>query len=176
MSSVKQQMIDIATETARKGGVQAITMRDLGEAVGIKSSSVMYHFKNKNGLLLAIVDSYSRLFFEHLERLDSESPRNRLMGLTDLFEEALNTDRMCLCGMLAADSSQLDNTTRASTRNFFSRMETWVRNALIEAGNDKHAAPLIVSSLEGAMLLDRMEENNERLNAVRDWLRALVKT
>ena len=46
---MKEKLISIATDTVQRAGVHAITMRNIGSAAGIKSSSVMYHFKNKMG-------------------------------------------------------------------------------------------------------------------------------
>lgn len=176
MPSIKEKMIAIATETAQKAGVRAITIRELGAAVGIKSSSVMYHFRSKDGLLQEISTAYLDLFFLRLDGIErtTPTPGQRLQALVDLFEEALNADKMCLCGMLAAESAELDHETQATTRRFFQRMEAWAADQLKEAGADPAPASLIVSSLEGAMLLDRLDGKNERLQAVRKWLMTLT--
>jgi len=175
MSSTKERMIAIATETAQKAGVRAITLRELGDAVGIKSSSVMYHFRSKDGLLQEIANSYLDLFFLRLKAIERTfpDPGQRLQALVDLFEEALIANKMCLCGMLAAESAELDHETQATTRRFFRRLEAWVADQLKEAGTDPVLAPLIVSGLEGAMLLDRLDGKNARLQVVRNWLMTL---
>lgn len=153
-------------------------MRDLGEAVGIKSSSVMYHFKSKDGLMQEIASSYTDVFFDRLRDLEVRSPEPaaRLQGLVDIFEEALSADKMCLCGMLAADSSQLDDRAEATVKRFFARMEEWVAEQLDGAGVTGVSAQLIVSSLEGAMLLDKLGSQPERLQVVRGWLASLLKS
>jgi len=176
MSRVKEKMIEIATETAQKAGLRAITMRELGDAVGIKSSSVMYHFHSKDGLLQVIASSYTDLFFKRLDEIEVTypHPKKRLKELVGLFEAALHEDKMCLCGILAAESAELDHATQNTTQEFFQRMESWITSQLKKADADPTLAPLIVSSLEGAMLLDRLDGKSKRLKAVQNWLVSLT--
>lgn len=172
---MKQQLIEAATATAQKAGVQAVTIRELGASVGIKSSSVLYHFKNKDGILQAIATSYTSLFFGRLQDLEDQQADAgaRLQGLVDLFAEALQAERMCLCGMLAADSEQLDPHTQATVQQFFQRMQAWVARQLESCGADSSLAPIVVSALEGALLLDKLGAADQRLQAVRQWLLTL---
>jgi AcrR family transcriptional regulator len=50
VTNVKDELKRLATEQTQRGGVRSVTLRDLGRAVGIKSPSVLYHFKNKDTL------------------------------------------------------------------------------------------------------------------------------
>jgi len=167
---MKEKLISIATDTVQKAGIHAITMRDLGSAAGIKSSSVMHHFENKNGLLQEISSSYLQLFFERLEKIKTtiDNPDERLQSLVGLFEASLDAEKMCLCGMMAAEFANLDNKSQATTKLFFLRLEKWVAIQLLNSDANPEASTLIVSSLEGAMLLDRLDNKNVRLKAVRE--------
>jgi len=169
---MKEKLINIAIDTVQRAGIHAVTMRELGSSAGIKSSSVMYHFENKNGLLQEISNSYLQLFFERLGEIKTkiDNPAERLQALVGLFEEGLDEEKLCLCGMLAAEFVNLDNSTQATTRLFFTRLEEWVATQLLDAEANPEAAPLIVSSLEGAMLLDRLDNESVRLKNVREWL------
>jgi AcrR family transcriptional regulator len=51
VANVKDELKRLATEQTQRGGVRSVTLRDLGRAVGIKSPSVLYHFKNKDTLV-----------------------------------------------------------------------------------------------------------------------------
>jgi len=44
----------------------------------------------------------------------------------------LEQDRMCLCGVLAADAQELDEPTRELVEGFFDRLERWVAEVLQE--------------------------------------------
>jgi TetR/AcrR family transcriptional repressor of nem operon len=69
---------------------------------------------------------------------------------------------MCLCGMLAAEYLTLPAAMQAAVRDFFERNEAWLGRVLdrgraegsVEfAGCSGDAAKMIISGLEGAMLL-----------------------
>ncbi|NQY93129.1 MAG: TetR/AcrR family transcriptional regulator [Campylobacteraceae bacterium] len=177
MTTVKEQLIKIATNTVQKSGINALTMRELGDAVGIKSSSVMYHFKSKDGLICELVNSYSEGFTLYLEELSNtyNDPKTRLLKFVDIFEEVLKDGKFCLCGMLASQNENLDDLTRDKTRSFFTASEIWVSQALNDEQNEAYLAKVIISSLEGAMLLDKLDEKTQRLDAVRAWLKTLFQ-
>jgi TetR/AcrR family transcriptional repressor of nem operon len=71
---------------------------------------------------------------------------------------------MCLCGMLAAEYQTLPDPMRAAVIAFIDANEAWVEKVLSDGrragtiavtGNAADAARLIVSGLEGAMLVAR---------------------
>jgi len=52
----RQQIVDAAFELASKGGLAAITVRDVAKKSGISSGLVLFHFENKERLVLAVLD------------------------------------------------------------------------------------------------------------------------
>ena len=175
MNETKERLINIAIDTIQKYGINGLTLRDLGNAVGIKSASVLYHFKNKDGLLNNLIEVYNENFFLHLDEIDRKytNPRERLNALVLLFEGVLDEDKLCLCGMLASDNEILDDITKNQTHNFFDRVEQWIEKNILELGLDKNLSKIIISSLEGAMLIDKLYNKSERLKAVRVWIQTL---
>lgn len=173
--NVKDDLIKIATRTIQKSGIHRLTMRDLASEANIKSSSVMYHFKNKDGLLCELTKIYNDSFFDFLEDINkkNEDPKKRLLLLVDTFESVLNEDKLCLCGMLASENDSLDAITKESVCNFFGRLNFWVEDNLNLLNINKTFAKIIVSSLEGAMLIDKLNQNNNNLSAVRIWIESL---
>jgi TetR/AcrR family transcriptional repressor of nem operon len=175
VSNIREELIKIATSTIQKSGIHKLTIRDLGNAVNIKSSSVMYHFKNKDGLMYELVKTYNENFFTYLNEINKKyaNPKKRLDKLVDLFEDVLNEDKLCLCGMLASESDNLDVLSKEQTKDFFTNLEKWIEDNLNLIKIDKNLAKVIVSSLEGAMLVDKLESTNIRMKAVRQWLKNL---
>lgn len=175
MSDIKEDLIKIATTTIQKSGIHKLTMRDLGAAVNIKSSSVMYHFKNKDGLMYELVKVYNQEFFNFLEKINRENEdiKTRLDKLVDIFESVLLEDKLCLCGMLASESDSLDNTTKKLVEDFFLRLNTWVEENLSLLNKNSSLSRVIVSSLEGSMLIDNLEEKNSNIKAIREWIKTL---
>ena len=178
MSDTKLLLKRIATETVQRTGVQSSTLRDLGAAAGIKSSSVVYHFQNKQGLIHSVAEDYGTAALQQLQEIreNKSSPRARLLGLVDMFESFLAQDKMCLCGSLAADAHQLDESTRILVEKIFEQVEHWVAEVLIAGNTDlgseqaRRQSQIILASLEGALLLDKNAGTAHRLSAVRAWL------
>jgi TetR/AcrR family transcriptional repressor of nem operon len=92
---------------------------------------------------------------------------------------------MCLCGMLAADYETLPDPLRAAVVSFFDENERWLARVL-EAGRDEgslgfegppnETARMIISGLEGAMLLARPYGEVERFqSAARTLLGSLSR-
>jgi TetR/AcrR family transcriptional repressor of nem operon len=103
------------------------------------------------------------------------------MAFVDLFEQAAAGDRVCLCGMLAAELSALDDRNRALLARFFELVEAWLvgrlkrsRDALGLKLPPAKLAAVILSGLEGALLLDRVHRAGQHLDAQRQWIAGVV--
>jgi len=175
LSQKREDLIKIATNTIQKSGINKLTMRELGNAANIKSSSVMYHFKNKDGLMNELVKVYNENFFNYLEEINIQTiePKKRLEKLVNLFESVLEEDKLCLCGMLASESDNLDITSKEYLKEFFFNLDEWIEKNLILLNLDKSLSKVISSSLEGALLVDKLENKNIRLQAIKQWIRSL---
>ena len=88
----------------------------------------------------------------------------KLDAYAALYGDVLQTKRMCLCGMLAAEYGTLPKPMQAAVLRFFDENETWLEGLLqagreagtLEfAGSARETARLIISALEGAMLVAR---------------------
>ena len=175
MNETKEKLINIAISTIQKYGINGLTIRELGNAVGIKPASVLYHFNNKDGLLNELIKVYNENFFSQLKDLEKTEtdPRKRLEQLVSIFESVFDDDKVCLCGMLISDNQILDPITKKHTQQFFKNVEKWIEKNLLELGLDENLSKIIISSLEGAILIDKIYNKNERLKAIRVWIKTL---
>lgn len=55
-NNTKAKIIDAALELFSVNGYETVSIRDIGKAVGIKESSIYYHFKNKEEILQTILN------------------------------------------------------------------------------------------------------------------------
>jgi TetR/AcrR family transcriptional regulator, transcriptional repressor for nem operon len=124
----KQQLLQRATETVRRGGSAALNFRDLGRSVGVKSSTVHYYFPTKSDLLNEIAGEYKRAFIEALDDgvRTSKSLRQDLLVLVDLFMGAQGEKLSCLCGMLATEADLLNANVKTAVNLFFAALQEWV--------------------------------------------------
>jgi TetR/AcrR family transcriptional regulator, transcriptional repressor for nem operon len=182
MQSKREDILRSATETVRKSGSAALNFRDLGQSVGVKSSSVHYYFPTKSDLLEEIARLYRSTFIQALDRgiQNTKSFKQDLLVLVQLFVGARGENLSCLCGMLATEAELLDPKVKSATNDFFSALQGWVtrqakqRNITRPAGLQANKfSLLLISLLEGALLLSRLEAHNSSLEAVDEWIRRL---
>jgi len=182
MANVKERLKLIATEAAQRAGVSAVTFRELGKAVGIKSSSVIYHFKNKDGLLLEITKDYTDHTLLLLKDIDSDydQANDKLVAFIKVLEKSLAEGKICLCAMLASDIEALDDKTNYAVQQYFDALEEWITGVIkgsgkFDAQQASNYAKIILSAIEGAMLLDKVIGQPKRLVALRYWVSSLLQ-
>ncbi len=179
-------VLDIAQELLQTRGVNAFSFRDVAERVRIKASSVHYHFPTKTDLCRALIARQRSEVEAALRRIDAEEldPNKKMVRYVSIFSSTLETgNRMCLCGMMAADFRALDPSVVEDLRLAFRDHETWLERVLSDGKKSgvfhfalsvSREARLLLSSLEGAMLVARAFEDLGRFEeSARGLLRRL---
>jgi len=177
MSEIREKLINNAINTIRKSGIHKLTMRELGQDVNIKSSSVMYHFKSKDKLIFELVQSYNEEFFLHLEEINQNitNPKERINKLIDLYEASLHDEKLCLCGVIAIESNHLDETIKSLVIEFFNHLEKWLKKNLMLLNKDELFAKVILSGLNGAIIIDNLKKHKtDYLNATRTMINHII--
>jgi len=82
-TSTKDNILGIALDMFSVKGYNAVSIRDIGKAVGIKESSIYYHFVNKNDILGTLFKQADQLS-ENLKNVFNST----LAAATDIKEEA----------------------------------------------------------------------------------------
>jgi TetR/AcrR family transcriptional repressor of nem operon len=181
MTDKRAEIEAAATRAIRQGGYNSLSFRTLAAEVGVKSSSVHYHFPNKAALAQALVEGYTATLAARLSTIRSthDSAGKRLNAFVDIFADGLKEEGFCLCGMLSAEVNAMDDATRQTLGSFFDVCEQWLERELREQPQALPVAPralarLIMSGLEGANLIDRVDGRRERTEAWRRYLDALL--
>jgi TetR/AcrR family transcriptional repressor of nem operon len=183
MATTRDELLSKATATVRRGGSAALNFRDLGHAAGVKSSTVHYYFPTKSDLLSEIAAGYTAGFLEALEvgARGSTSFRQDILVLVDLFVGAQGQKLACLCGMLATEADLLEDSVKAAVNAFFATLQEWIlRQARVRGVSEPGGlsptifARLLVSLLEGALLLSRLQAHKSSLAAAAEWVRKTV--
>lgn len=169
----KQELIKAAEHRVRLGGYSNFSFRDLAKDVGMKSASVHYHFATKEDLGAELARNYTDAFLDSLGEpiviiRDGHDPIERYVAN---FRHALIKDKkMCLCGLLGAESDALPEKVKYQTRRFFEMNLRWLETAYL-AKNESAAvasrkAMQTVSLLEGAMMISKCLEDNSLFEQV----------
>lgn len=159
MTSTLEKLLNTAEDAVRLRGYHAVSFRELADELGIKSASVHYYFPQKEDLGTALVERYRDRFFAALEAgtTNAATPAKRLDAFIQLHREALTgSDRICLCGMLGAESCGLPAAVSTAVAEFFKANINWLVAALpkeLSLAQRKRKASHIVAALQGAMML-----------------------
>jgi TetR/AcrR family transcriptional repressor of nem operon len=166
MSSDKETTILEATkEMVRQGGYHNFSFRNIATAVGIKSSSVHYHFATKEDLGAAVAKFYTNNFMTGLGAVEGANSKCLISHYVKSFRQTLLDDKgLCLCGMLGAEIAALPVQVKLQTQGFFNRNIQWLTSAYQVLGKgeeSKFYAAQTLSLLEGAMVLSNAMESIE---------------
>jgi AcrR family transcriptional regulator len=80
----REQILRAAFRVAAREGLDALTVRLVATEAGLSTGLVFFHFKSKEALLLALLDSLLETLFEHWEVSEQLSPAERLLALLQL--------------------------------------------------------------------------------------------
>lgn len=182
-ADTSQRILDIAERLLQTRGYNAFSYADVAQALHVTKASLHYHFPTKAELGKRLIERYERSFLQALAEIDrvSKDARDRLRRYVDIYMDVLRNDRMCLCGMLAAEYATLPKPMKAELKHFFDENERWLV-AVLEDGQASgklrftgaagEVARLLVGSLEGAMMLARSYEDVARFTSVAERLLA----
>src|SRR5215210_2493987 len=176
-SDTAQRILDIAERLVQTRGFNGFSYADIAEAMNVTKASLHYHFRGKADLGRRLIERYERNFLAALARIDAGSTdaRQKLRRYAAIYGEVLRDERMCLCGMLAAEFGTLPETMRADMRHFFDENERWLAGVLRRGKREKKlqfsgtatdVAQALIGSLEGAMMIARSYGDPRRFTMV----------
>lgn len=170
------RILDVAERLVQLRGFNGFSYADIAAELDITKASLHYHFAGKAELGRALIERYAERFTASLEAIDQHEtdPIAKIRAYEAIYADVLSERRMCLCGMLAAGYDTLAEPMQQAVIEFFDANEAWLTRVLEEGqesgkiklnGPAREAAQVIVSGLEGAMLIARPYDDVQRFNA-----------
>ena len=175
VSDAARAILDIAEELAQTRGYNGFSYADIAAKLGVTKASLHYHFASKAALGRALIDRYHEAFGAALDAIDEgpATPPEKLRRYVELYDGVMRNDRMCLCGMLAAEYSTLPAPMQKGLKEFFHLNQHWLSAVLDEgrktgvlvfSGSPGERAEVLLGALEGAMLVARSYGNAARFH------------
>jgi len=172
-----QRILDVAERLVQTRGFNGFSYADIAGALEVTKASLHYHFPTKAELGTRLIARYERAFLAALGEIDRTAgdAREKLASYAKIYADVLRNNRMCLCGMLAAEYTTLPKPMKDEMRHFFDENERWLVAVLEEgrrsgalkfAGSALDVARALVGALEGAMMLARSYGEVARFEAV----------
>ena len=171
-----QQILDIAQRLVQTRGFNAFSYADIASTLNVSKASLHYHFASKAKLGVRLIERYEDEFERLLGGIDlgDGSAALKLQGYVLLYAHVLADQRMCLCGMLAAEFETLPRAMQTALDGFFALNERWLVSVLEEGrsggtvhfkGPASEAAQYFISSLEGSLMMARSHGGMARFDA-----------
>jgi TetR/AcrR family transcriptional repressor of nem operon len=177
------RILDVAERLAQTRGFNGFSYADIAAELRMTKASLHYHFATKAELGRALIVRYSGRFEVALAAILAPDAQLTLSRYVHLYEDMLVRDRMCLCGMFAAEYSTLPAAMQSELRRFFDRNESWLAKTLERGraagalhfdGAPLEAARTLTAALEGAMMLARSYEEPARFTRTARYLLAAL--
>ena len=161
-----ERCLDIAERLVQLRGFNNFSYADIARELEISTASLHYHFPGKAELGRALIVRYTERFLAALGHIDDDhsDARAKLNAYAGLYADVLRDQRMCLCGILAAEYQTLPQPMREAVTHFFDENQKWLVTVLTQGQADHtlriteptdELAHTVISTLEGAMLVAR---------------------
>ena len=168
MSDVKDAILNAAELRMQQGGFAGFSFREIAADVGIKSSSVHYHFPTKEDLAAAVIRRWAEYTSKLVDK-ELEKDPDPIRVWTKAFRgTAFSEAHMCPCTVLAAAAQDLPEQVAKEVKGFFKMCQ----DKLIAGGLSPSKAAEVLSTITGALVLaNALGDTAEYDRATRDLLR-----
>ena len=165
-ADTRSRILDVGERLVQTRGFNGFSYADIAAELSVTKASLHYHFPSKAKLGEALIVRYAERFARALAAIDANialAPA-KLDAYANLYAEVLRRERMCLCGMLAAEYQTLPSPIRNAVVAFLNDNEAWLALVLEHGREDgslcfsdtaADTARSIIGGLEGAMLVAR---------------------
>ncbi len=149
MSDVATAIMNAAERRMRLGGFSGFSFRELAAEVGVKSSSVHYHFPTKEKLAAAVIRRYTDEVAAFIDR-ETAADSDPVGVWTRAFRGTLCSDEgMCPCAVLGAVSRDLPKEVAAEVGRFFNMC----LGKMMAAGLSESGASGLLATITGALVI-----------------------
>lgn len=178
-----EKILDVAEQLAQTRGFNGFSYADIAAKLHVTKASLHYHFPSKAELGRALIVRYHTVFGQALAAIDQQTAETleKLRQYIGLYDAVMRNDRMCLCGMLAAEYATLPSPMQDELLRFFDANEHWL-TAVLEDGRragelafkepPQERARIVLETLEGAMLVARSYGDGRRFLSAAEHLLA----
>jgi TetR/AcrR family transcriptional repressor of nem operon len=168
VDDAKTAIMDAAERRMQQGGFGGFSFREIAADVGIKSSSVHYHFPTKEDLAAAVIRRWAEYTSELIDKELEKDPDPVRVWTKAFRGTAFSEAHMCPCTVLAAASQDLPEQVAKEVKGFFKMCQ----DKLVAEGLSPSKAAEVLSTITGALVLaNALGDTAEYDRATRGLLR-----
>src|ERR1700743_1543299 len=149
MSDISNAIMDAAEKRYRAGGFMGFSFREIAADVGIKSSSVHYHFPTKEALAAAVIHRYTDVVSAYIDGEIASDPDAVKVWARAFRTNLLGPGCMCPAVVMGTGSGDLPGEVLKEVQRFY-RMHL---DKLVKQGLTQKEAAEFLSTITGALVL-----------------------
>jgi TetR/AcrR family transcriptional repressor of nem operon len=149
MSDMKTAILDAAERRIQAGGFGGFSFREIAEDVGIKSSSVHYHFPTKEDLAAEVIRRWADRTSDNIDKAFEKDPNPKRVWTKAFRGTAVSKAHMCPCTVLGASSQDLPKPVAAEVKRFFKMCQ----DKMVAQGMSMDDATEFLSTIIGALVV-----------------------
>jgi TetR/AcrR family transcriptional repressor of nem operon len=149
MSDMKKAIMDAAERRMQAGGFSGFSFREIAADVGIKSSSVHYHFPTKEDLAAAVIARWGENTARHIDEMFEKDPDPIRVWTKAFRGTTFREPHMCPCTVLGASAHDLPAQVAAEVKRFFKMCQ----DKMVAQGMSLDKATAFLSTIVGAMVV-----------------------
>jgi TetR/AcrR family transcriptional regulator, transcriptional repressor for nem operon len=168
-------------------GFENTSFADIASAVKISRGNFHHHFKTKDDILDAVIESRlqeKRLMLERWE-IEGGTPADRIKSFIDIL--IVNQTKImhygCPIGTLCTELAKLNHSSQESANELFTLFRTWLARQFTLLGRAEDAEALAMHLLarsQGAATLANAFHDQDfvrqEVQQMHDWLRSVTRT
>ncbi|WOC25449.1 TetR/AcrR family transcriptional regulator [Pseudoalteromonas sp. N1230-9] len=151
MESNKEIIIQTATKMLSENGNQGLTLRKVAEKSGVTLSNVQYHFGDRDGLIVQVIDSYLEVCLDHIRSSMSDIElKNNPQAIKNYISNLLALDDIqdwCEVFREIWAISCRSEKVLTSLENYYKKCGTELELLLISLGFSEQKSKVVVSLL-----------------------------
>lgn len=175
--STSERILDVAEGIVRSRGYNGFSYADVAAELQLTKASLHHHFPSKGDLGLALVRRFSKNVLAYLGQIEQSDDNafDKLKAYLDVYLGALHENKMCLCGMLAAEHETLPVEIQSGINEFFDGHVAWLERALdsgrdsgvfaFEGAPSEHARS-ILASMQGGLMIAKSQQSTSSLETI----------
>lgn len=184
--STRENIIQKSAELFNTYGYHACSLSHIMEATGLKKGGIYNHFKNKDEIAIEAFNyNYERVQIRFKERLSkANTPTEKLLAVIEAFVSFIDNPIVqgggCPIFNTAMDATNTHPMLKEKAKAAIDGLKKYVEWKLtegIEAGefnketDVKKVSSLMVATLEGAIVMSRVEDSNDCLEMASEYVK-----
>jgi AcrR family transcriptional regulator len=175
------QLLDDALDYVAQNGVASMSLRRLGDALGVSAGLLLYHFESKERLIVELLTragDRQRALFDNLRSEDTDTPedvcRNVWRVLSEADAQPLFRLFFEVYGLALADPGRFPGFFPAAVSNWLTFLEAPALRAGATPADARRRATILLAGFRGFLLDLCATRDHARVDdAVNAWILSL---